>query len=345
MRLSLRLSISCLCLLLSGRSALGQAWTSDRPDGHAPIGVMGDHTHSAGEVMISYRSMAVGMTGSRDGTSPLDDSDIVAPTGYDFLITPTRMPMTMHMIGIMYAVSDRITLMGMVPVSHMSMDHVTRAGGTFTTAMTGVGDVSVTALVDLARPGRQRVHANLGVRLPTGSVSKEAVTPASAPNAARLPYPMQPGSGTFDVIPGLTWLIQSDDWSGGLQAHATLRTGTNDAQYRLGHRFQATGWVARRLNDRWSVSGRLESETWGDIDGADPMFDGAVANRMVPTVFTDLRGGSRLDVAGGANVFLKRRTPGQTRLGVEASFPVWQDLHGPQLETDFRVMAGLQLLF
>jgi len=29
--------------------------SSARPDGHAPIGVMGEHTHKAGEWMLSYR--------------------------------------------------------------------------------------------------------------------------------------------------------------------------------------------------------------------------------------------------------------------------------------------------
>lgn len=336
-----------LLFLISTASlaARAQAWTSDRPDGHAPIGVMGDHAHSKGEVMVSYRLMYMGMEGSRIGTTPVDDGEIVSPTGEDFLVTPVRMPMTMHMMGIMYALSDNVTLMGMVPVTATHMDHLTRAGGTFTTEMTGVGDASVTALVTLARFGRQRIHANLGVRLPTGSITKEDVTPASTPDPARLPYPMQAGSGTFDFAPGVTWLGQTDDWSGGAQIVATLRTGDNDAGYRLGHRFMATGWVARRLSDRWSVSGRLAGEAWGNISGADPRFSGAVAMRMVPTVFTDLRGGNRIDVAGGVNVFVKRRVPGQVRLAVEVSTPIRQGLDGPQLERDFQVTSGLQVLF
>ena len=30
--------------------------TSTRPDSYVPLGVMGDHAHSAGEMMFSYRS-------------------------------------------------------------------------------------------------------------------------------------------------------------------------------------------------------------------------------------------------------------------------------------------------
>ena len=36
-------------------------WSGARPDGHAPIGVMGEHTHKAGEWMFSYRYMHMSM--------------------------------------------------------------------------------------------------------------------------------------------------------------------------------------------------------------------------------------------------------------------------------------------
>jgi hypothetical protein len=36
-------------------------WTSARPDGHAPISVMGDHYHKKGEFMFSYRFMPMWM--------------------------------------------------------------------------------------------------------------------------------------------------------------------------------------------------------------------------------------------------------------------------------------------
>ncbi len=35
--------------------------TSTRPDSHAPLGVMGDHAHGAGELMLSYRFMGMAM--------------------------------------------------------------------------------------------------------------------------------------------------------------------------------------------------------------------------------------------------------------------------------------------
>lgn len=334
-----------LTLILTSIVSAQTKWTSARPDGHAPIGVMGDHTHEKGEVMLSYRWMYMGMEDSRVGSDEVSNADIVSPTGYDFRVTPLRMPMQMHMLGAMYAPADRVTLMGMINILSSTMDHQTRPGGMFTTESRGVGDTSLAAMVLLADSHRQRVHLNLGVSLPTGSITEQDVTPASVPNKARLPYPMQLGSGTFDVLPGLTYLAESDNWSGGAQVRGTVRTGENDAKYRLGNRFMATTWGARKLGNRLSASLRLTSEQWGNIKGADPALAGAVMMRMVPTAFTDLRGGKRVDVGVGINTYLKRSRPGQIRLALEVSRPMYQNLDGPQLESDYQVTIGTQFLF
>jgi hypothetical protein len=334
-----------LALILTFTASAQTKWTSARPDGHAPIGVMGDHTHEKGEVMLSYRLMHMGMEGSRVDSDTIENSEIVSPTGSDFLVTPLNMPTQMHMIGGMYAPTDRVTLMGMVNILSSTMDHQTRPGGMFTTESKGMGDTSLSALVLLADSKRQRVHLTLGASLPTGSIEQQDVTPASAPNQARLPYPMQLGSGTFDFLPGITYLAESDRWSGGAQVGGTVRTGENDSNYRLGNRFQATGWAARKLSDRVSASVRLTSENWGNIEGADESFAGPVVMRMVPTVFPDLRGGNRIDIGAGLNTYLKRSRPGQIRLALEVSRPIFQRLDGPQLETDYQVMFGTQFLF
>ena len=47
------------------------------PATHAPIGVMGDHTHEQGEVMLSYRYMRMGMNGSRDRDERISSRAVV----------------------------------------------------------------------------------------------------------------------------------------------------------------------------------------------------------------------------------------------------------------------------
>ena len=56
---------------------------SFRPDGHAPISVMGDHMHAMGEWMVSYRYMTMDMKGllkgSDDVTSILQIGTMMMP--------------------------------------------------------------------------------------------------------------------------------------------------------------------------------------------------------------------------------------------------------------------------
>jgi len=315
------------------------AYHTNRPDAHAPIGVMGDHLHAAGEVMLSYRYMHMRMAGSRDGTNELTNAEVLD----DFIITPTRMTMEMHMFGVMYAPTDWLTAMVMVPYVRNAMDHQRRDGLTFRTSSEGLGDVKLSGLFALYGEGRHRLHGTIGVSLPTGDIDAKDQTPLGR---AVLPYPMQLGSGTFDLLLGATYVYQADQWSAGGQVNGVIRLGENDADYTLGDRVNATGWFACKLADFISASTRISYEAWGDIDGRDERITQFVgAAPLVPTAFPDLRGGQRLDILFGVNLLGTEAAAKGHRLGLELGIPVWQDLDGPQLETDWYLTLGWQFAF
>jgi hypothetical protein len=310
-------------------------WSGSRPDGHAPIGVMGDHTHSKGEFMASYRYMFMEMDGNRDGTSSVSDREVLE----DFMVTPVDMTMQMHMVGAMYGVSDNLTLMAMVPYVFKEMEHLTRMGTRFTTNSEGFGDIKTSALYTVFDKDKQRVHLNLGVSFPTGSIKERDDTPAGDDQI--LPYPMQIGSGTFDLLPGITYLSQSGKGSWGAQALTTLRLGKNDNGYRLGNKYQLSGWVARNWTDWLSTSLRLTGTTWGDIDGEDDRLN----PMMIPTADPDLRNGTQINLGFGINLYAPEGNLKGSRLAMEFELPILRDLDGPQLETDWQFTVGLQSSF
>lgn len=330
--------LGAFALLALAAPATAQ-WNASRADSHAPIGVMADHRHEAGEVMLSYRYMAMTMEGSRIGTDPIADADIVSPGG-SFMVTPTRMPMTMHMFGAMFAPSDRITFMAMLPFASSSMDHITRAGGSFTTESDGVGDIKVGAMIGLAGWANQSLHLNAMVGLPTGSIEQRDVLPISQGMEVQLPYPMQIGSGTFDLRPGLTWLGQAGDWSWGAQGNAVMRMGMNDRDWALGNEVRGTAWWARRLARHVSAGVRLVATRTGNIDGRDPAP--SVNPRMVPTARTDLRAGTVVEGGVSLNLYIPRAKA--FRIAGEVLLPLVRDLGGPQLETDLTFVLGLQIV-
>ncbi len=311
------------------------AWTASRPDGHAPIGVMGDHMHKQGEWMFSARVMQMHMDGVRDGTDRIAKNDVFAQ---GFAVTPTEMDTRMLMLGGMYAPSDEWTVTAMIPLLEREMDHVTMGGMTFRTEASGLGDIQVGALRRLYEAGGQHVHANLGLSLPTGSVTEKDDTPAMM--NAKLPYPMQLGSGTFDLVPGATYLGQKGPWSWGAQALGRIHLGYNSEGYRNGDRFDGTGWVARRLGE-FSASFRLRYANWKNIVGSDDDLN----PMMVFTADPGRRAGDRLDALVGLNWHAHDGRLKGNRLALEFGVPVYEDLDGPALSTSWIGTIGWQISF
>ncbi|UCF39555.1 MAG: transporter [Gemmatimonadota bacterium] len=335
----IRISVFLVALLLSGAPPTLAQWTSSRADGHAPLGVMGDHTHHAGEIMLSYRYMYIVMEDSRVGTAKISNWNVVNPDGdYQYSVTPTSMPMQVHMFGVMYSPTDFATLTLTIPVHQNLMDHMARDARTFTTVSRGLGDIKLGGLIRLPKWDRQSLHLNLAVGIPTGSIDKQDVTPASAPLPTQLPYPMQTGSGTWDVTTGLTYLGQITDLSWGIQGLGTFRLGTNSRGYALGSTYHGTGWLAYRFVPEVSASLRGVLTRQHNIDGADPDLDPA----FVPTADPLLRAFTRAEVGMGLNTYVTSGFFEGLRLAVEGLIPFYQDLDGPQLELDWTIVAGGQ---
>jgi hypothetical protein len=310
--------------------------------GHAtptPIGVMGDHLHPQGDWMVSYRYMHMDMEGSLKGSDHISNKQIISPAGENYLVTPTEMTMDMHMLGVMYAPTGNLTLMAMAPYIKNSMDHRTRMGTTFTTGSEGIGDVQLGALYGLMEWNAQHLHLNFGISTPTGSIDEKDHTPMGR---GRLPYPMQLGSGTWDLVAGLTYGGREGKWAWGSQATGTVRLqDENDNDYRLGNRLNVTGWLIRDIARGWNASLRIDGQAWGDIRGADPKLN----KNVVPTADPDLRGGKRIDALAGVNYVTRGGVHKGHTFGIEAGAPAWQDLDGPQLRTRWTVMAGWQYSF
>lgn len=283
------------------------------------------HTHPKGEWMISLRHMAMHMDGNRSGTSRRSRSDVLR----SFPVAPLEMDMSSSMLHVMYAPTDQLTLMGMAPYLRKSMRHVTRTGRTFTTRTQGLGDIKIGALYDFWRGEGSRVIALGTLSLPTGDISERDETPMGN---TILPYPMQLGSGTFDLQPGLTYLGNADLWAWGAHVSGWIRPYRNSKGYRLGHEATVTAWGSRELFNGVSSSLRLDYRHWGNISGADDRLN----PKVVPTADPDLRGGRRLDLLLGFNLYQTEGALSGHRIALEAGVPIYQWLEGPQLELDFR---------
>jgi hypothetical protein len=167
------------------------------------------------------------------------------------------------------------------------------------------------------------------------------VLPYPIARKVRLPYPMQIGTGTWDLSPGLTYTGHCEELSWGAQALGTIRIGANPNGYRFGDRVELTAWIARPWTDWISTSLRIAWDWNGNIIGADPSLDPT----MVPTADTRASGGRFLGLLGGINVAVPLGPLGTHRFAIEGGGTVHQDLNGPQLERGWKLVVGWQKAF
>ncbi|NVK21278.1 MAG: transporter [Kangiellaceae bacterium] len=312
------------CVLLT--SATMCFADSTRPDDHAPINVMGDHMHNKGEWMIGYRYKTMYMQDLYLNNDKIREQQVLA----DFMMVPQEMDMTMHMLGVMYAPSDSVTLTAMLPFMEKEMQGINRMGQSTESNSSGIGDIKVNSLILLEESGSTHTHAHLGISIPTGSIDKSK-------NGMRLPYGMQAGSGTWDFNTGITHKRFFEHSSFGIQALATLRTGENDNNYRLGNKYQLNTWYAYNLNHHWALSIGVDYIKNDDIKGADPMLN----PMMSPNSRAELAASKRSNTHLGVNYL----DASGHRFAITLAKEIYRDFDAPRLAQDWSFNFGWQYAF
>ena len=306
-------------------------WTAARPDGHAPISVMGDHMHKMGEWMVSYRYMTMDMEGLLNGSKSISAGDANSSLGFPLGMLPKDMKMDMHMFGTMYAISDKWTLMAMVNYLDNEMSMQSAMMGTMESK--GISDIKIAGLYDLAQwdDGR-RMHLKLGVNLPTGSIDEKHT------NGNTLGYGMQLGSGTYDFEPAITYLGQTENYSYGAQLGGILRLGENDQDYTLGNKFEANLWGARKITDSLSASAKFDYSSQKEVDGEDKRM----MKMMSPALSPTSQGRDITTFGLGLNYYFQNGGLSGHRLAAEWETPIDQKVNGVQLEIDSVWTLGWQ---
>lgn len=304
----------------------------------APISVMGSHIHHKGSWMVSYRFMNMNMKELRQGTDQITNEQ-----GHDagYMNTPVEMGMNMHMIGAMYGVSDKFTLMAMLNIVQNDMDMQMRMMNgmitPFSTSSSSFGDIKLAGMYQLKKTEKYGLHGQLGVSLPTGSIEQKDVTAMSNENEVILPYPMQIGSGTFDTDLGLTYVGTRNSLSWGHQLKGVFRLGENSNEYRLGNQYSLDNWLVVKATEWLSISGRLEGLIVDKISGANPDLN----PMMATTADTANSGGTFVNGGLGFNVYVLDGM----QLGTEYEVPLYQDVNGIQLKQQHTFTIGLLYSF
>ncbi|MDG2472713.1 MAG: transporter [Pseudomonadales bacterium] len=314
---------------------------------HAPIGVMGDHMHKRGEWMFSYRRMTMTMEDNIQGSDSISNANIL--TNPSYRVIPSKMTTTMDMFGAMYAPSEKVTLMLMVNYLDKKMrsttyDMMNSNKGNFSTHVSGLGDTKLSALYSLYKGSENHLHLNLGISIPTGDIDKTdkilMPMPMMGQNLVnkRLPYPMQLGSGTYDLEPGITYNGQSDWFKWGGQIKAAFRLDDNDKGYTLGDQVSASSWASYRVNAWLATAVRLTYTDSKAIDGQDAQINALMTQSAKANNF----GGDRLDLSIGVTLLGTKPEHRGHQIGIEYTTTIDQEANGIQMEMQDMLNIGYQ---
>ena len=155
-------------------------------------------------------------------------------------------------------------------------------------------------------------------------------------------FGMQLGSGTWDLLPNITYTGVKNDWSWGAQVNAAIRLeDKNDSGYRLGDTFQTTAWGGYKITQWLSTSVRGIYSIQGSIKHDFNQFSA----RVGPMDFPGNHGGRFWDIGFGLNASIPSGEFSGNTLGIEWMQPIQDDVNGFQIEREGALTASWRYTF
>jgi len=331
--------------------------------GNTPAGVHGGELMDAGKFAFSYTPMFMHMSDNYIGSSTVSPQTIVTTIPSQikmngmpemYRVVPTSMDVQSHMFNFMYGVTDDLNLMVMASYQTKSMNMTTFSGakgsailGSSSASTSGVGDTAISSLWRIYKDPTHDVNLNLGLSLPTGSTTQNISMLSPMLSAMNMPmnmtmrasYGMQLGTGTYDLLPGLTFTSHASNWSWGAAWRSRLPLDNNSEGYRYGDLNELTGWGGYTASPGVTWSARITESIQGSIHGSDPMISG-----LMEGTNPNFYGGKHTDLLGGVEIAGMPFGYKNKHLAFEVGKTVLQDLNGPQLGSSwiFNVALGME---
>jgi len=298
---------------------------------YGPAGVIYGHTQRYRDWVFFYQYERQQKKGLLDNDRRVGAAEMNR-RGYTTI--PSSQTDNYHKVGVMYAPHERLTFSLMLPYIERSMNLRDELGFREDRSA-GIGDARLMFMLPFVRKGRERTQVNVGLSFPTGSIQQKDAS------GDRLPYAMQLGSGSWDLIWGLTYAGQRSFLSWGAEFEGIYRIADNSLGYRAGTVYHTSGWLGGNLGDWLNVSVRLLWTHNGNIRGEDPFLDMTKATN--PLNDNKRQAGTHVEIGPGINLLLP--FAGRQRLSFEIIWPIYENLDGPQLGGDVRLIGGYQWIF
>lgn len=294
-----------------------------------------NETFAQGSLQLGYQYTHTTMANYRDGSRRLGLEDVLSR----FPVAPVGMEVDLHQLEARFVPMTNIAFTLTMPYLRQTTEHARRQGANFDLSSQGVSDLALISSINLFPNNGGQYVLDFGISLPTGSITTTGATPRGPDT--KLPYPMQLGSGTYDFIGCFKFINQLGTWRFGLKTQSKLRTGLNKAHYGLGNRLHLSLWLSPKWSDWLTPVLNLNAMIWGKVQGADPDLDPS----MAPVADPILHGGRRAEIRLQLTAAAPRGHLKGSQLSLEYGLPIYQSLHGPQLEAGRRCGLSWQWAF
>ena len=309
-------------------------------DYEIPAGIMISHTHLKGEWMVSYRWMRMNMAGVIQGTQDLSQTNVLT----NYQTSPDFMWMNMHMLMLMYGITDKLTLMAMLNYNSNYMEMTMLSGSRFHQhgmSSTGLGDTRIYALWAPLKQAEKQFLLGLGINIPSGRITIKGPKEGVMYRGQRYPYAMQLGSGTLDFLPSVSYLQNNNKITWSLQLGSVLRPYRNNNNYKLGNEINFNAWTSLKWLKILSSSLRAEILYSDKIYGEDlslNKYEEISAN-------SSNYGGTRLFIYLGSSLTGNKGFLKKNRFSFEYGLPIYQNLKGLQMPITNLFTASWALTF
>ena len=320
---------------------------------HAPIGIMGGEYHKKGEFMFSINRKRVSMKDNSSNGKQLSDYEIISlPNPYNIgampsklSVVPENMDVNMTMLGGMYGISDRYTLMVMAMYVEKKMNMNTYSAmanrsflGSFRSQTSDLSNFSLSSLIKIKETQAYKLHAEIGLEKSIGDSDKqgEVLNPMNMKMNIRFPYSMQTGDKSTSLISAMTFVKKNVGWGYGSQIRH--KQAINKKEWNFGNSLTVNIWVSKDISDQlsWSLRGTFIDQA--PIEGRD-----IIIMAPVQTSNPANYGGQTYEIALGMNRLISFGNG--NRIGLELVIPVKQNLNGPQMERSHSINLAYQKSF
>ncbi len=310
-------------------------WDSSRPDSHAPSSILADHTHPRGGIMLGYKFTASQGENNYNGDKIFSRDEI--STYYDRHVSSQKF--NTHTLEFMYGLTDNLTIFSNLKYHIKESIFISKQNNVYTLNSSGIGDVEIQFLYNLLSNKNIKIHSNVGLFLPTGSISKEDNNSLHGANGSGiLAYSMQIGNGHFSSVTGFTVFSQFKKFSVGIQPIYKLSLHENSRGYKTGNQISVNYWGAVNLSNSISISFRQNYLNLSGVTGEDSELDSTVMilNNKNNT------GHVLLNSALGVNFSFRKGLLKNKRISFEYILPTYMSYEGLQVGNFYSFSIGLQ---